>query len=364
MGLILPVAYFLANGIQDSTESEAVASRVGLTCASTKDGSVSGATLWKVVTAVKPPKAWALVGVLLLAVSEVGSLFGFTFGVASPDLGSGNLPLFVRVVPDYWDGGTIAGIVVFLLLAQTFFCMGAVMCGLAFYVVTSNRLGAVDRLVTNEPAHLDMRRCDNVVLWCRLRDHARRSLNGGPCGYFALSTVTSISVTWAILSGALSIFCFYMRADWTPFRAICAWYALVGGAAATLQLFALYHADKLVKSTHRMLEAQLEKVNLETNTLWQHDASGAGALQRGALQSAANALDAELKVYRHTPWRRGFSIFGVPVGQVLAPILSLVVGQGVTYGWTWLRQEVSSDTRDHMGNCTIFLEFHECAGGQ
>ena len=172
--------------------------------------------------------------------------------------------------------------------------------------------------------------------------------------------MASVSVAWAVMGGLMSVFWFYVQADWTPFRVICAWYAMVGGAAAAVQVFALVLADGAVKRTQHILEEQFEEINQAAAMAWQSD-NGPRDAAHATLQSAADGIRTELDVYRLAPERRFFSLFGMPVGQVFVSVSTLVLGQAAAYSWTALKQAADDGSQGDYADCTSWMrEFKGC----
>eukprot|EP01045_Picozoa_sp_COSAG04_P002307 COSAG04_NODE_83_length_27770_cov_5.100755_2_plen_1107_part_00 len=359
--LLLAAIYFAAGAI-GSTQSEPVApTRAGLMQTSSGDSTsgTCGAMLWQLARAA-PSRFDATgyqvlfwLGVLLLT---VGLDVGFVMSVLSP-WG------WVQHTPEYWEVDRTPN--PFLLCVFAFFAFGVIGFGAgafaisaAFYAQADSRMSAVDRLITSRSRPLDVRHPGNLVVWCRLRDCARQSIEGGFGGHVALSAVASVSVAWAAMGGLISMFWFYVQADWTPFRVVCAWYAIVGGAAAAMQVLALVLADGAVKRTQLMLEEQLEKVTRDADMARRDD--GPRNVDVDTLQSAADGIRTELDVYRLAPERRFFSLFGMPVGRVFVSVSTLVLGQAAAYGWTALKQAVDDGSRGDYVNCTVIKEFREC----
>ena len=163
---------------------------------------------------------------------------------------------------------------------------------------------------------------------------------------------------WAAAAALASLTLVHLKAAWTPFRAICLWYALAGGATAFLQVFALYMADREVEQTQYMLADRLEQI--------QHEAvvEQRNPERSTTLRAAADAIEAELKVHRHTPHRRQFYLLGQSAGKVLATVGIAVGGQAVGYAWSWLQVDLDEDlggSGSSGADCDgIFQELEGC----
>ena len=84
------------------------------------------------------------------------------------------------------------------------------------------------------------------------------------------------------------------------------------------------------------------------------------------LRTAADAINMELNIYRLTPERRFFYLFGVRVQTVLGSVASVVIAQGLAYGWSWMKEQVVDDQAGSGSSwaaehCTwYFKEFKGC----
>jgi hypothetical protein len=177
-----------------------------------------------------------------------------------------------------------------------------------------------------------------------------------------IATAASISVSWALMGGLASALMIYLGSiDVTPFRAACGWYALAGGVTALIQILAILFADGVVARTQRTLEDQFEIVHQEA-LMSQKNGDPEDAARANVLRTAADAINTELNVYRLTPERRFFYLFGVRVKTVLRSVGSVVLAQGLAYAWSWMKEQV--DDRGGSGSgteCTdYFKEFEGC----
>ena len=366
--LILCAVHFLANG-PGGSDGPAQVSRLRLTFGTTFAGEpspVDGATLFAQsqpgVENTKYPISILILTTVMVAVSEIGYL---VFVDEAPD-SSGKPAYLVEAMPSYWISDDAANIRMFFWTVQIFFVCFAGLFGFTFYFMTEASLGAIDTLISGNPPTLDLRRAENLVLWCRLRDRTMytvKSYESSKVKSFAMiSTAASISVSWALIGGFASALMIYLGSiDVTPFRAACGWYALAGGVTAMMQILAILFADGAVARTQRTLEDQFEIVHQEA-LMSQKNGDPEDAARANVLRTAADAINTELNIYRLTPERRFFYLFGVRVQTVLGSVASVVIAQGLAYAWSWMKEQV--DERGGSGSgteCTYyFKEFEGC----
>jgi hypothetical protein len=289
--------------------------------------------------------------------AELGSQLSYTALVEDPGANATDTTssVLVEVVPEYWAGDQMAFMRVFFLAAQVCLLAFATLGGGSFYVVAVDLYGGMNRLAAGARPILDLRYAENVVLWCRIRDARRQSFR---FGVSVVALFASVSVLWAAAAALASLTLVHLKAAWTPFRAICLWYALAGGATAFVQVFALYMADREVEKTQYMLADRLEQI--------QHEAvvEQRNPERSTTLRAAADAIEAELKVHRHTPHRRQFYLLGQSAGKVLATVGIAVGGQAVGYAWSWLQVDLDEDlggSGSSGADCDgIFQEMEGC----
>ena len=348
--LILPACHFFAVGGTKQTE---VASRARLSCITVPRGDLEAAspqnmsvqevydTLVEGGSRTKEPAC----GEFLIIIAKITALAVFIEGV--PLFG---FYLVVIELPDTWPsyiennpGGSTA-ITLWCAGAQFVFIVFAFVFGQKFQANATKTLAEVDRTVTCNPPIIDLKHPENVIAWCRLRDHAARSiLHGtGPnqddrVSFGTIADVAAISVAWATMAAVASVVLMFEKASLTPLRTCCGWFGFAGGLIALVQMASLASADGAVARQAQMLEDQLERISQQAVMAEKNqttDISGLGV--DTMLRSAASVIRAELATYRQTPERRFYYLFGFPVMSVLKSVGTLVVAQGATYGWNSL----------------------------
>ena len=100
-----------------------------------------------------------------------------------------------------------------------------------------------------------------------------------------------------------------------------------------MQILAILFADGAVARTQRTLEDQFELVHQEA-LMSQKNGDPEDAARANVLRTAADAINTELNIYRLTPERRFFYLFGVRIQTVLGSVASVVVAQGLAYAWS------------------------------
>ena len=341
--LILIAAHFLANTSIAASNAHVGVSRLHLSCATTWTGeptAIDGRMLLDTTGGGKPKDFVDHKVIAVTVLTTLAVYIGYIFMIDMPGENSKPPTSIVEAEPSYWKeflGGRC-----FFLVIQFVSVEFAVVFGAEFYRGTEASLGAVDDLVRGSPPALDLRRAENLVLWCRLRDHVLRSANGTR-RFPMIAAAASISVCWALVAGLASALMVYLGSTaTTPFRAVCGWYALVGGLIAMIQVLAILFADGVVARTQRTLEDQSEIVHREA-LMSQRNGDPEDVARANVLRTAADAINTELNIYRLTPERRFFYLFGVRVKTVLRSVASVVVAQGLAYAWSWMKEQVNDD---------------------
>jgi hypothetical protein len=341
LALVLTMVHFIAKALVhvSTMATRDPVPRLALSRAVSAAGSASdsadGDTLRRRVAASQKenPSLTALAGALII-VAEVSLMLSFINYVGL----KGHTGAVVDFIPDYWRHGTII-LQCFFLVMQVALPIFAILGGFIFGTSVEAMYASLCRLAGDSRPVLDLHLPENLVLWCRLRDCARHDQE---TIFTVVAAMASVGVVWSALAGLASLLFVYLQAAWTPFRVICLWYALVGGATAFTQVLAVYSADRSALRSQRMLEDQLSKLCHEAGAGSQADDAENGG-RAALLRAAIDAVRAELDVYRQTPERRFFYLLGQPAGKVLASVGSLVAVQALGYGWAWLNDNVRGE---------------------
>ena len=363
--LVLPACYFYARAESEATPDKA-ASRLRLICTSASDNAPTDVSMtvhevWNLID----PKTKRIVpfddnpvNFVILATLEIGSLIGFGTAVFSHAV--------VQVTPSYLgdNPGCTGAIGGWCAMYQCCFILFGFVQAQTWRDEVEDKLEVLSRVVTCSPPIIDFCHPENVVAWCRLRDHTARHSGQSIEGKSSVVTVAKISVAWAVLSALASIILTLEGAARTPYRIGCAWFGLIGGATAIIQLMCLTSCDEAVEAQAGMLESQLERIQ---QTLVMRDGvedDYGGASRTSALQIAASLIKADLDSYRNTPARRFYHLFEVPVAYVLQSVKGFLLTQMAIYGWHYV--STHNPTHDGSGSagleeeCKFFMELAGC----
>jgi hypothetical protein len=360
--LVLPGCHFYAQDQSEAT-TDTAASRLRLISVTSPNGAKTTVDeVWDVVEQGGEFEPGILY-LFVLYTAEVASLVGFIV-VVMP----GSSLSLVQFTPSYIADNphcTMA-IGIWCWLYQCMFIICGSLFGKAWEQEVSGKLKVLRRVVTCCPPIIDFTCPENVVAWCRLRDqvalHAGQSVEGKS----ATVVVAKVSVAWAVLSALASIALTIKGAARTPYRIGCAWFGLIGGATAIVQLMCLTGCDREVAAQAAMLESQLRRVQ---QSLVMHDRLDCdGDRERDAstqqLRTAASLLQADLNSYRSAPEHHYYHLFGFPATVVLKSLSGFVASQIAVYTWNYLQAvSISSDGSGSLGlleGCQFFMELEGC----
>lgn len=274
--------------------------------------------------------------------SEMGAFF-FGLLVLILVLGGFMYVVFVSaVVPHYVDDNvtTLTFMSLWVLVAQVVAVCRAVAVGLEFQDRATVAMSALDRTVTGSSPIIDLRRPENVVQWLRLCSFVQAGLRGL---YIRVKSVTTFTIAWATMGAIGSLVMTLERAAFTPFRAVCGWFGLVGCAFSLIQLVSLASVDRAVTRRAEMLsrlhkDMELQIAIAESDQL----PSAPSRVDSIALRSAASCILTELRSYEKNPVQHFYFLFGFRVGAVLQSMGSIIVGQGLVYLWNAMVRTMSS----------------------
>jgi hypothetical protein len=369
--LVVPACHFYAQ-VESEASPDKAASRLRLISATSSDGastSISLDEVWDLIERTGEEKKRRFTegpkALFTIATVEMLSLLGFSFAVL-PD---GPLHI-VQVVPSYLNENPHCTFAIGLwcFLYQCLFIVSGALNGQRWQREVEGKLQALNRVVTCSPPIIDFSRPENIVAWCRLRDHTAQRAGQSVEGKSTVTAVAKVSVAWAVLSALASIALTVKGAARTPYRNACAWFGLIGGATAIIQLLCLTSCDRAVEAQAAMLESQLERVQ---QTLVMRDRLGsddeytaAAATTTSALRTAASLIQADLDSYRNAPERRYYHLFGFPATFVLKSVGGFLATQVAVYAWNYLSTlSVQHDGSGSSGleeECRIFMELEGC----
>ncbi len=362
--LVLPACHFWAKAQSEASPDKA-ASRLRLISIATADGrSMTADGVWKLICRIGDETKLANTMGVFVVMVEVTSLL--CFGVVLPQPPTpGSIPWgLAQVVPSYLQDNPNCTLAIGLwcLVYQCLFLVFGLAFGQEWTLKIEAQLGTLNRVVTCCPPIVDFNYPENIVAWCRLRDHTARHTGQSVDGKSNAETIAKVSVAWAVLSALASIVLTIKGAARTPYRLGCAWFGLIGGATAIIQLLCLVRCDRAVEAQAAMLESQLARI--QQTLVMSDDKSTEHSTPDSALRTAVLLLQDDLGSYRNTPERRYYHLFGFPAAFVLKSVGGFVATQAGVYAWRYLN--TLSIPQDGSGStaleeeCKVFMELPGC----